>query len=115
MGNAQRRRPSHRSGAVRSVFYLDLKVGQCARLPMEHKQLRLVPCFDGLHDLEVFTVAHGGWGRAQPPPHRVVVQLAFHVCTWTFLAAAGTRSHHPTAMSPTGPTPARRRRSTAIA
>jgi hypothetical protein len=81
---------TYRSRAARGVFYLDLKVGQCARLPMEHKQLRLVPCFDGLHDLEVFTVAHGGWGRAQPPPHRVVVQLAFHVCTWTFLAASGT-------------------------
>jgi hypothetical protein len=77
------------SVAGRSVFYLDMRVGQCALLPMKHKQLRVVPCFDGLHNLEVFTVAHGGWGLAQPPPHRVVLQLAFHVCTWTFLRRFG--------------------------
>ena len=70
-------------------FSLDLKAGECAFLPMKHKHLRVVPCLNSLHQIEVFAVTHGGWGLAQPPPHRVVVQLSFTVCNNAFLRRFG--------------------------
>jgi hypothetical protein len=79
----------HSAPYSRSVFYLDLKTGECAFLPMKHKHLRVVPCLNSLHQIEVFTVTHGGWGLAQPPPHRVVVQLSFTVCNNAFLRRFG--------------------------
>ena len=69
----------------RSVFYLDLKAGECARLPMKHKHLRVVPCRNPRHELEVFAVdQHVGWGLDEPP-HRIVVRLSFTVCNNAFL------------------------------
>jgi hypothetical protein len=73
------------SSASRSVFYLSLKAGECARLPMRHKHLRVVSCRNPRHRLEVFAVdQHVGWGLAEPP-HRIVVRLSFTVCNNAFL------------------------------
>jgi hypothetical protein len=70
---------------IRKVFYLDLKAGECALLPMRHKHLRVLPCLNARHQLEVFAVdKHVGWGDAEPP-HRVVVRLSFTVCNNAFL------------------------------
>jgi hypothetical protein len=73
------------SSHSRSVFYLNLKAGECARLPMKHKHLRVVPCRNPRHQLEVFAVDHHvGWGLTEPP-HRIVVRLSFTVCNNAFL------------------------------
>jgi len=73
----------------RSVFYLRLKAGECARLPMKHKHLRVVPCRNPRHELEVFAVdQHVGWGLDEPP-HRIVVRLSFTVCNNAFLRRFG--------------------------
>lgn len=80
-GGATFRASSH----SHSVFYLDLKAGECARLPMKHKHLRVVPCRNPRHQLEVFAVDQDvGWGDT-PPPHRIVVRLSFTVCNNAFL------------------------------
>jgi len=83
------------SAHSRSVFYLDLKVGECARLPMKHKHLRVVRCRNPRHQLEVFAVDHHvGWGLAEPP-HRVVVRLSFTVCNNAFLGRFRHLIHPP--------------------
>jgi hypothetical protein len=80
-GGATLRSTSH----SRRVFYLNLKAGECARLPMKHKHLRVVPCRNPRHQLEVFAVdQHVGWGLTEPP-HRIVVRLSFTVCNNAFL------------------------------
>jgi len=83
------------SAHSRKVFYLNLRVGECARLPMKHKHLRVVPCANPRHQLEVFAVdRHVGWGLSEPP-HRVVVRLSFTVCNNAFLQRFNRVIHQP--------------------
>ena len=51
----------------KKIFYLQLKVGQCAKRP-HSKILLVVPCSDPSHALETYAVMHGGWGAAPPSP-----------------------------------------------
>jgi hypothetical protein len=53
--------------APKKIFYLQLKVGQCAKRP-HSKILLVVPCSDPSHALETYAVMHGGWGAAPPSP-----------------------------------------------
>ena len=51
----------------KKIFYLQLKVGQCAKRP-HSKILLVVPCSDPSHALETYAVMNGGWGAAPPSP-----------------------------------------------
>ena len=58
---------SANTGSVRT-FYLNAKVGQCAIFRTSTpKVLRVVPCSNARHNLEVYAVAHGGWGQNAVP------------------------------------------------
>jgi hypothetical protein len=47
------------------VFYLAVHPRQCviASADPSAKSFRVVPCSDPAHNLEVFAVKHGGWGK----------------------------------------------------
>ncbi len=75
--------------APQKVFYLELKVGQCALRP-HSKILLVVPCSNPNHYLETYAVLHGGWGGA-PPARTVLVALAKSRCRSAFQR----RSGHP--------------------
>jgi hypothetical protein len=45
------------------VFYLALHTGKCGVWPRRGKTVRIVPCSNATHNLEVYWVGHGGWGR----------------------------------------------------
>ena len=64
------------------VFYLELKVGQCALRP-HSKILQVVPCSNPKHFLETYAVMHGGWGRT-PPSRSALVSLATSACRSSF-------------------------------
>ncbi len=53
------------SGATgKSVFYLALRSGNCAIWPHRGKLVRVVPCSNPAHNLEIYWIGHGGWGHA---------------------------------------------------
>ena len=64
--------------APKKVFYLELKVGQCALRP-HGKILLVVPCSNRNHNLETYAVMHGGWGGAQPA-RTVMVATVTSLC-----------------------------------
>jgi hypothetical protein len=66
----------------KKVFYLELKVGQCALRP-HSKILLVVPCSNPNHSLETYAVLHGGWGSAAPS-HSALVRIATSVCRSSF-------------------------------
>jgi hypothetical protein len=68
--------------APQKVFYLQLKVGQCAKRP-HGKILLVVPCSDPTHALETYAVLHGGWG-ATPPSGAAARNLATSLCRSSF-------------------------------
>ena len=70
------------TSAPQNVFYLDLKVGQCALRP-HSKILLVVPCSNPNHSLETYAVLHGGWGSAAPS-HTALVRIATSVCRGSF-------------------------------
>ena len=45
------------------VFYLALHAGNCGVWPRRGKTVRIVACSNATHNLEVYWVGHGGWGR----------------------------------------------------
>jgi hypothetical protein len=69
--------------ASQRTFYLDLKVGQCAKRP-SGKTLLVVPCSNPAHNLETYVVAHGGWGHGNPPGHPAIDTIARSLCMGTF-------------------------------
>ena len=73
---------AHANVAPKKVFYLQLKVGQCALRP-HSKILLVVPCSNPNHSLETYAVMHGGWGST-PPSHSALVSLATSVCRSSF-------------------------------
>jgi hypothetical protein len=68
--------------APQKVFYLQLKVGQCALRP-HSKILLVVPCSNPNHFLETYAVIHGGWGST-PPAHSALVSLVTSMCRSSF-------------------------------
>ena len=64
--------------APKKVFYLELKVGQCALRP-HSKILRVVPCSNPNHSLETYAALHGGWGTTLPT-HAALVSIATSTC-----------------------------------
>jgi len=73
------------------VFYLDLRVNQCAAWPHHGKIMQVVPCSNGTHNLETYLVGHGGWGLKATPRHAVAFAAARAVC----LSAFQRRFGHP--------------------
>ena len=70
------------------VFYLSVRVHQCliGTTNQRAKTVAVVPCSNAAHNLEVYAVGHGGWGRQNPPPNsfalaRVVCLLAYQRVT----------------------------------
>lgn len=49
--------------AGKPVFYLALHTGNCGVWPRHGKTVRIVPCSNATHNLEVYWVGHGGWGK----------------------------------------------------
>ena len=68
--------------ASQKVFYLQLKVGQCAPRP-HSKILLVVPCSNPTHALETYAVLRGGWGTT-PPAGPAVRNLALSLCRSSF-------------------------------
>ena len=68
--------------APKKVFYLQLRVGQCALRP-HSKILLVVPCSNPNHSLETYAVMHGGWGSASPS-HSALVAAATSQCRGSF-------------------------------
>jgi hypothetical protein len=60
--------------ASKKVFYLQLKVGQCALRP-QSKVMLVVPCSNPNHSLETYAVMHGGWGGARPSRPAIVAAV----------------------------------------
>jgi hypothetical protein len=69
--------------ASQRIFYLDLKVGQCAMRP-SGKTLLVIPCSNPAHNLETYVVARGGWGHGNPPGHAAAVAIARSLCLGSF-------------------------------
>lgn len=57
------------SATSSQVFYLSLHPPQCLISTTIHgaKKVPVVPCSNAAHNLEVYAVAHGGWGHNNPP------------------------------------------------
>ena len=66
----------------KNVFYLQLKVGQCALRP-HSKIVSVVPCSNPNHSLETYAVLRGGWGTVLPA-HSVLVTTAMSQCRSSF-------------------------------
>ena len=56
------------SRAGTRVFYLNTHPHQCLiNGKVSPKWVEVVPCSDPAHSMEVYAVAHGGWGHRTPP------------------------------------------------
>lgn len=73
-----------RSQAAVRTFYLDLRPGQCAVYPQHGKYLQVVPCSNGAHNMEVYAVAHGGWGHGPVPAHAAALAVERSLCPSLF-------------------------------
>jgi hypothetical protein len=69
-----------------TIFYLDLKVGTCAK-QVTTKRFLVLPCSNGTQQYEVFAVVHGGWTQA--PAYRVAYARAQGLCLSTFARRYG--------------------------
>jgi len=75
------------SGAASAVgtttFYLNFHTGECGLYtPANGEHPLAVPCSDPQHDMEVYSVTHGGWGHS--PAASVVSADAHRVCLSKF-------------------------------
>jgi hypothetical protein len=74
---------SNRNGG--SVFYLDLKVHQCAiAASASSKTISVVPCSNARHTIEVYAIRHGGWGHGAPPSLTVLLSKVRTLCLTAF-------------------------------
>ena len=77
------------AGGGGPVFYLTLKPGQCAIRPTaKAKTVAVVPCSDAKHNLEVYAIRHGGWGRGTLPSHGLLVARLQFLCLRAFADVA---------------------------
>lgn len=68
-----------------SIFYLDLKVHQCAiAASASSKTVTVVPCSDARHTIEVYAIRSGGWGHATPSSVTVLVSTVRTLCLTAF-------------------------------
>ena len=82
------------SGSGTRVFYLATHPRQClVSVKSSPKFVQVVPCADPAHDMEVYAIAHGGWGHAAPPPSTRAVAIARSLCLSAFQRVTG----HPLA------------------
>jgi hypothetical protein len=72
------------SRAVGRTFYLDLRPGQCATYPRHGKYLQVVPCSNGAHNLEAYSIGRGGWGQGRVPGRAMVLGIARSLCVGSF-------------------------------
>ncbi|HZT91052.1 MAG TPA: hypothetical protein VFA05_03340 [Gaiellaceae bacterium] len=71
------------------VFYLSVHTHQCLqRDGNQAKTVLVVPCSDAAHEMEVYAIRHGGWGRTPPSPSRGYA-LARTLCLATFQRITG--------------------------
>jgi hypothetical protein len=68
--------------ASHQVFYLAMRAGDCTTR-VTTKSYLVLPCANARHQFEVYTVAHGGWGKT-PPRHSAAFVRAQQLCTSTF-------------------------------
>lgn len=55
-------------GSGTRAFYLTVHPRQClVTARSSPKWVQVVPCSDPAHDMEVYAIAHGGWGHGTPP------------------------------------------------
>ena len=79
------------TASTQTAFYMDVHAGQCiAGFRDGAKHLQVVPCSNPAHNLEVFTVSHGGWGQGAIPARGAVLAIGRSVCVGTFQR----RFHH---------------------
>jgi len=80
------------AGAAR-VFYLSVRVHQCLiGAPSQNsKTFSVVPCSNAQHNLEVYAIGHGMWGRRNPPAN------AYSIARATCLSAYYRITAHPLA------------------
>ena len=96
----------------KKIFYLQLKVGQCAKRP-HSKILLVVPCSDPSHALETYQSCTA----VGAPLHRPRSPSGIAPCLSAearFSAVSVTPFEPATALRSSSPIPAQRRRSTAI-
>ena len=74
--------------AGKRVFYLTTHPRECL-VSTSSKYPLLVPCSSPRHDLEVYAVGHGGWGRHGPPSYRIALGIARSVCVSAFQRVSG--------------------------
>ena len=65
------------------VFYLKLKVGECA-LPFSSKTIPVVACSNPRHVIEFYAIGHAGWGHHAAPPSALAYAKARTICLADF-------------------------------
>ena len=77
------------------VFYLSVHARQCliASTRPSDKTVLVVACSNPAHNLEVYSVGHGGWGHGTPPSPARAYAIAKAICRSAFQLLTG----HPVA------------------
>lgn len=71
------------------VFYLTVHPRQCliGSVTKRVKTVNVVPCANSSHQMEVYALGHGGWGRSAPPTS--TFPIARSVCMGAFQRLTG--------------------------
>jgi len=71
-------------------LYVSLVPGQCViAIPGDFETTDVVSCGDRRHDVEIYAVEKGGWGRAKTPPPSVVDGKARSLCLAAYTRITG--------------------------
>jgi len=72
------------------VFYLTAHPRQCiVSVSTSPKWVQVVPCSDPEHNMEVYALVHGGWGRGTPPTASKGLAIARALCLSAFQRLTG--------------------------
>lgn len=72
------------------TFYLAVHPRQClVTAKSSPKWVQVVPCSNPKHDMEVYAIAHGGWGHATPPTAARGLALARSLCLAAYQRLTG--------------------------
>lgn len=74
------------------ISYLALRAGECATwASASPKTAVVVPCSDPRHNLEVYAVEHGGWGKGAVPSAALAYARAQYLCLNAVVDVTGHR------------------------
>jgi len=77
------------------VFYLTAHPRQCiVSVSTSPKWVQVVPCSDPEHNMEVYALVHGGWGRGTPPTASKGLAIARALCLSAFQRLTGHPLHN---------------------